>query len=62
MRIQAELGEKAAQSHRDEQTNDRKRDRAVASIPNFREGEDVVEFLLTAERRLRAGGIRGAPS
>ena len=58
MRIQAELGEKAASSHRDEQSKDRKRDRALASIPNFREGEDVEEFLLTAERRLRAGGIR----
>ena len=35
----------------------RKRDRAVASIPIYREGEDVEEFLLTAERRLAAGEI-----
>ena len=60
MRMQAEIGEKAARSHRDEQTVDRKRDRAIASIPNFKEGDDVEEFLLTAERRLIAGGIKEA--
>ena len=29
----------------------------MASIPSFKEGEDVEEFLLTAERRLTAGEI-----
>ena len=58
MKIQAEIGEKASRLHRDEQSSDRKRDRALASIPNLREGEDVEEFLLTAERRLRAAGIK----
>ena len=57
MRMQAEIGEKAASAHREEQSVSRKRDRAVASIPNFREGDDVEEFLLTAERRLNAGEI-----
>ena len=58
MRVQAELGEEAARLHREEQSNNRKRDRAIASIPNFRDWEDMEEFLLTAERRLRAGGIK----
>ena len=58
MRVQAELGEEAARLHREEQSSNRKRDRTIASIPNFRDGEDVEEFLLTAERRLRAGGIK----
>ena len=58
MRVQAELGEEAARLHREEQSSNRKRDRAIASIPNFIDGEDVEEFLLTAERRLRAGGIK----
>ena len=57
LRLQAELGEKAASAHREEQHMNRKRDRAVASIPIYREGEDVEEFLLTAERRLAAGEI-----
>ena len=58
MRMQADIGERAARSHRDEQSVDRKRDRAIASIPNFRDGDDVEEFLLTAERRIRAGEIK----
>ena len=57
MRMQAEIGEKAANAHREEQTASRKRERAVASIPSFKESEDVEEFLLTAERRLTAGEI-----
>ena len=57
MKMQAEIGEKAASAHREEQSVSRRRDRAVTSIPNFREGEDVEEFLLTAERRLNAGEI-----
>ena len=57
MKIQAELGEKASRLHREGQSSDRKRDRALGSIPNLKEGEDVEEFLLTAERRLRAAEI-----
>ena len=58
MRMQAEIGEKAAAAHREEQSVVRKRDRAIASIPNFKDGDDVEEFLLTAERRLKAGDIK----
>ena len=52
------MGEEAACLHREEQSSNRKRDRAKASIPSFRDGEDVEEFLLMAERRLKAGGIK----
>ena len=55
--MQAEIGEKAATAHRLEQTVSRKRDRAIASIPNHRECENVEEFLLTAERRLGARDV-----
>ena len=58
MKIHAEIGEKASRLHREEQSLDRKRDRALASISNLRDGEDLEEFLLTAERRLRAAGIK----
>ena len=58
MRVQAELGEEAARLHREELNFNKKRDRAIASIPNLREGEDVEDFILTAERRLRAGGVK----
>ena len=52
LKIQAEMGEKASRTHREHQTSDRKRDRALYSIPVLKEGEDVEEFLMTAERRL----------
>ena len=58
MKIQAEIGEKASKMHREEQSTARKRDRALASISNLRDGEDLEEFLLTAERRMRAADIR----
>ena len=57
MREQAELGEKAAKVQREEQAAQRKRDRAISSIPIFKEGEDIEEFLLTPEKRLRVGCI-----
>ena len=58
MRMQAELGENAAKVHREEQAAERRRDKAISSIPNFKEGDDVEEFLLTAEKRLGVGGIK----
>ena len=58
MKIQAEIGEKASRTHREEQSADRKRDRALASVSSLKEGEDLEEFLLTAERRLRAADIK----
>ena len=48
MRIQAEMGEKASRVHREGQSADRKRDRALYSISVWKEGEDLEEFLLTA--------------
>ena len=46
-----------AEAHRQEGQKARKRDRAVAGIPNYREPEDVEDFLLTSERKLRAGEV-----
>ena len=53
MKIQAELGEKAVKVHREEQVAERRRDKAIASIPTFREGEDIEEYLLTVEKRIK---------
>ena len=58
LKIQAEMGEKASRAHREMQSADRKRDRALFSIPVLKEGEDLEEFLLTAEGRLRAAEIK----
>ena len=58
MRVQAEIGQEAARLHREEMSASKMRDRAVASIPNFKEGEDVQDFMITAERKLTAGGVR----
>ena len=55
--LQAELGEKAAEAQRLDSQRARKRDRAIAGIPNYQKGEDVEDFLLTSERKLRAGEI-----
>ena len=57
LKLQAEMGEKASQTHRETQSNDRKRDRALFSIPVYKEGEDIECFLSTAERRLRAAEV-----
>ena len=57
LRMQAEMGEKATQAQREIQSSDRKRDRALFSIPIYKEGEDVEGFLSIAERRLRAAEI-----
>ena len=55
--LQAELGERAAEAQRQESQRAKRRDRAVAGIPNYQRGEDVEDFLLTSERKLRAGEI-----
>ena len=57
IKMQAEIGEKVAETHRQEGQRARKRDRAVAGIPNFREPEDVEDFLQTSERKLKAGEV-----
>ena len=58
MRVQAEIGQEAARLYREEIGASKMRDRAVASIPNFKEGEDVQDFKITAERKLTAGSVR----
>ena len=58
LKIQQEMGEKATQAHREFQTTDRRRDRALYSIPVLKEGEDIEEFLSTAERRLSVVEVR----
>ena len=57
MELQAELGVKAAEAQRLESQRVRQKDRAVASVSNWQKGEDVEEFLLSSERKLRAGNI-----
>ena len=57
VKLQAEIGDRAAEAHRREQEVHRKRERAVSGIASFREGEDVEEFLSTSERKLKAGGV-----
>ena len=55
--LQAQIGGKAAEAHRVESEKGRKRDRAVSAIPNYRDSEDVEDFLQTSERKLRAGEV-----
>ena len=57
IKLQAEIGEKAANAQRLEQAVGKKRDRAVASIPNHKDSEDIEDFLMTSERKLREGEI-----
>ena len=57
IKLQAEIRERAADTHRSEQVVNRKRDRAVASIPNYRDSDDVEDFLVTSERKLKAGEV-----
>ena len=51
------MGEKTSKSYREMQSSDRRRDRALFSIPVYKDGEDIEQFLATAERRLRAAEI-----
>ena len=54
LRVQADMGSEAARPHRDEVNASRARDGAIASLMNFREGEDVQDYFVTAERELTA--------
>ena len=55
--LQAKIGDRAAETHREESEKGRKRDRAVSSILNYRDSEDVEDFLQTSERKLKAGEV-----
>ena len=57
LKYQHELGEKVTLAQRESHDRERKRDRALGSIPVFREGEDLEEFLSTAEHRLRVAEV-----
>ena len=57
VKLQADIGEKAAEAYRKEQNVCRQKDRAVAGISIHREDEDVEDFLCMAERKLTAGGV-----
>ena len=57
LKLQAEMGEKTSKSYREMQSSDRRRDRALFRIPVYKEGEDIEQFLATAERRLKAAEI-----
>ena len=57
LRLQSDIGGKAAEVHRIEQEAIRKKERAVSGIMGLREGEDVEEFLATSERKLMAGDV-----
>ena len=58
LKIQKEMGEAASLANREIHTTDRKRDRALYSIPLLKDGEDLEEFLSTAERRLSVADVR----
>ena len=55
--LQAEMSERAAEAQREISAKSKRRDRAVMSISNYREPEDVEDFLLTSERKLKAGEV-----
>ena len=57
MELQADLGKKAAETSRLENDRSRQRDRVISSVPTYQKGEDVEEFLLATERKLRLGEI-----
>ena len=55
--LQAELGERAAETQREVSSKNRQKERAVAGISNYRQPDDVEDFLLTSERKLVAGEV-----
>ena len=57
MRLQAEIGEKAEEARRVDSERSRKRDRAVAAIQNYRDSDDIEDYLVTSEKKLHVGEI-----
>ena len=55
--LQAKIGGKAEEARRLEVEKARKRDRAVGGISNYREQDDIEDYLVTSERKLKAGGV-----
>ena len=54
---QADISERASETQRLEDTKNRAKDRVVTGMPSYREPEDIEEFLLTSEGKLRAGKV-----
>ena len=57
MAEQNKAEERLVGSHREAQCTDRKRHDALYSVPHFKEGENLEEFLQIAERRLTQGRV-----
>ena len=57
MRLQRELGEQATTAYREVQAEDKKRDRVLYNMPNFKDGEDLEEYFLMAERKMTAAKL-----
>ena len=57
IRLQADIGKEATRVHRENQNKDRKRDRALFSVPALKEGEDLEDFLVMMEGRMEAAEI-----
>ena len=57
MKTQVEMAEKTNRLHRESQDQDRKRTRAMASIVDWKEGDDLEEFFENAERKMTAADI-----
>ena len=56
--MQAEIGSEVAKVHREEVAASKARDRATASVTNYKDGEDVQDYLVTTEHKLTAGGVK----
>ena len=57
IRLQADIGKEASRVHRETQLQDRKKDRALFSVPVLKEGEDLEDFLVMIEGRMEAAEI-----
>ena len=57
VKAQVEMAEKTNKIHREGQDQDRRRGRALASIADWKEEEDLEEFFENAERKLKAVDI-----
>ena len=57
IRLQADIGREASKVHRENQNTDRKKERALLSVPSYREGEDLENFLVMIEGRMETAEI-----
>ena len=58
--MQADIGREASKLHREQQNIDKRRERALFSVPPFKEGEDLEEFMVLLEERMVAAGVEEA--